>query len=178
LIERRFDGALNHAERALTLADSIASPDIQVYARWVLASVQANQGQLDPGLALAQEALEMARTAGFMEGEIDCLRVVGILQFRAGRYDRARAMLQNSSELAQKQNDPYRQGLALLELGWIYQAQAQNDQPGRLGWQAKAVVAFNQAGELFNSLGAAYQLHLAQTALDQLQGDGSAQAQE
>ena len=87
-------------------------------------------------------------------------------------------MLQDSIDLARTQNDPYRQGLALLEVGRIYQAQAHPDQPGQLGWRAKAVVAFNQARELFSSLGAAYQLHLAQTAMGQLQGDGSDQAQE
>jgi tetratricopeptide (TPR) repeat protein len=172
LIQGRCDEALTHAERALSLADAIESPEIQVYARWVLALAQAEQGQLDPGLALAQEALEVARTAGFVEGEVDCLRVGGMIQFRTDRCEQAETMLQNSIELAQEQNDPYRQGLALIELGRIYQAQANSDQPGRLGWRAKAVVVLNQAGELFNSLGAAYQLHQAQTALGQLQGDG------
>jgi tetratricopeptide (TPR) repeat protein len=169
LIQGRLELALNHAERALTLADAIESPDIQVYARWVLALVQAEQGSLETGLALAQEALGMARTAGFVEGEVDCLRVVGLLQFRAGQHDQAGAMLQDSIELAQKQDDPYRQGLALLELGRIYQAQAHPDQPGQLGWRAKAVVALNQAVEKFDALGASYQLHLAQSVLNQLQ---------
>ena len=176
LIQNRFKKALSHAESALTLADGIESPEIQTYARWILALVQAEQGHLETGLEFAQDALEMARIAGHVEGEADCLRVLGVLRFRTGQYDEAEAMLQNSVDLAVSQNDPYRQGLALLELGHAYQALTQTDQSLQLGWRTKAVVVLNQAIEKFNSLGAAYQLHLAQTALSQLQITDSDQA--
>jgi tetratricopeptide (TPR) repeat protein len=176
LIQSRFTEAQSHAESALTLADDIESPEIQVYARWILALVQAEQGHLETGLEFAQDALEMARTAGHVEGEADCLRVLGVLRSRTGQYDEAEAMLQDSVDLALKQDDPYRHGLALLELGRAYQSLAQIDQPSWLGWRAKAVVALNQAAEKFYTLGAAYQLQLAQTALSQLQSEGSEQA--
>ena len=169
LIQGRFEEALNRAERAVTLADTIESPEVQVYARWVLALVQAEQEELEPGLTLASEALDMARQAGFVEGEVDCLRVLGVLKAKAGDHQKAQVRIQDSAQLAQQYNDPYRQGLALLELGRAYQALAQTDQPSRLGWRTKAVVTLNQAIEKFNALGAAYQLQLAQTALSQLQ---------
>jgi len=171
LIKQEQQEAMSQGEAALKLADDIESVEIQVYARWILAMVQAEQQELEPGLTLVGKALEMARQAGFVEGEIDCLRVLGVLKAKIGEHQAAQVLLQNSAQLAQQQNDPYRQGLAFLESGLAYLSLVRTDQPNQLSWRAKAVISLNEAIQRTESLGAAHHQYLAQLALKQLQSD-------
>jgi class 3 adenylate cyclase/tetratricopeptide (TPR) repeat protein len=167
LIQNRLDDTVTRAEAALSLADTIGSPEIQVQAFWIMALVEAENGDWQTGLSLAEQALEMAQTAGLVEKEGECLRVLGIIYARAGQLGQAEAFLRHSVDLSIKQNDPYRQGQALLELGRVYQQQAQVGQPAAAQWRAEALSVLNQAAGLFETLGAIYDLHLAQTTLAQ-----------
>jgi class 3 adenylate cyclase/tetratricopeptide (TPR) repeat protein len=171
LIQQEPQEAMNRGEAALKLADTIKSIEIQVYARWILAMVQAEQQKLELGLTLAGEALEMARQAGFVEGEVDCLRVLGALKAKIGEHQAAQVLFQNSAQLAQQQNDPYRHGLAFLESGLAYLSLVQADQPNQLSWRAKAVISLNEAIQRTESLGAAHHRYQAQLALKKLQSD-------
>ncbi len=169
LTQSRFEETACHAEAALSMADSIESSEIQVQARWILALVEAEKGQLQPGIQSAQQALDMARSFGLMEKETECLRVLGILHSYLGEYDGAEVLLQDSVELARKQNDPYRLGLALLELGRMHHNAARTGQAKPEAWTAKAVTALNQAADHFKALGAALDLQQTQAILNQMQ---------
>ncbi len=78
--------------------------------------------------------------------------------------------------LSQTQNDPYRQGLALLELGRLYLILTQADQSLNGNCKTKALTMLNEAADKFESLGAAYDFHLTQTVLSQIQTDGQVKA--
>jgi predicted ATPase len=168
IIQSRPEEAATHAQTALTLSDTIGSAEIQVPAHWCLALVYGEQGQVEAGLNSARRALEIAQAAGFMEGETDARRALGMLYARAGQHAQAESLLRESNELAQKQNAQYRQGLAMYELGRLYQHLIQVDQSASAGWQEKAMEAYEGALRLFESLGSAYDLKLAQTALAQI----------
>ena len=173
LIEARFSQAKDFAQAAVEGADTIKSAEAQVYARWILALLQADQEDTQSALASAGQALEIARAAGYADGEIDSLRVLGDLHGRTDQVVQAEAFLGNSLKLAVAGNDPYRQGLALLESGRLYMTLAGHDQTKQPAWQAKAAVALHQAIEIFESLGAAYDLRLARTALDRFGPDAA-----
>ena len=171
LIQSRFEQAETYAESALTLADTIGSPEVQVEARWILALVQAENDSLPPGLETAKQALDMAQAAGQTEKEVDCLRVLGVLRARAGETSEAEILFGRAIELSLAQNDPYRQGQALLELGRMYQSLAQTDHSVPEKWRAKALSTLSEAAGQFERLGAAYDLRQAQFALNQVQTD-------
>jgi class 3 adenylate cyclase/tetratricopeptide (TPR) repeat protein len=175
LVQSDLAEAATHTQTALTLSDAIGSTEIQVPARWCLALVQAGQmEELQPGLKLAEEALEMARTMHFIEGEVDSLRVLGILYTQAGEYLQAETCLLDSVELSLKQNTGYRRGLALYELGRLYVRLAQLNQPVSDDWPVKALKALNEAGELFKTLGAVHYLHRVQLSLRDIQAENTA----
>jgi predicted ATPase/class 3 adenylate cyclase len=170
LVQSDFAEAATHIQTALNLADAIGSAEIQVPARWCLALVQAeHEEELPSSLQLAEQALEMARTMHFMEGEIDSLRVLGILLARAGQYSQAETCFRDSIELALKQNIRYRRGLALYELGRLYTRLVQVDQPDSEEWRAKALEVLNEAAELFKTLGAIHNMYLVQLSLHDIQ---------
>jgi tetratricopeptide (TPR) repeat protein len=133
---------------------------------------QAELGQLQQGLHTAEQALQMARAAGFREGEIDCLRVVGTLYARVGNYQDAEGHLIGSADLSAKQNARYQQGLALYELGRLYQQRSLVDRPVNRACQPKARSALNKAATVFEGLGAARDHRRVLTALGQLQTNG------
>jgi tetratricopeptide (TPR) repeat protein len=168
LIQSRFEDAIGHLQAGLALSNAIGSNEIQVQVRWLLALVHAENREFEVGLRVAQEALVMARTAEFLEGEVDCLRVLGRLHTFTDNFGEAETFLRDSIALANQLDDPYRQSLALLELGRLYQRQAQTDQPHQGKWLTQTRMAFNEAIQKFASLGAAYDLHLAQAALSEL----------
>jgi tetratricopeptide (TPR) repeat protein len=169
LVQGHFQETATFAAAALSLAEAIGSPDIQVHARWILALVWAETESLQAGLACAEEALQIAQATGPLDEEANCYRVLGILYARAGRYDTAETLLLQSIDLSVQLNNPYLQGLALLELGRVYQALADQVPASESQWSAKARDSLAQAIELFESLGAMHDLQLARTAAYRLQ---------
>jgi tetratricopeptide (TPR) repeat protein len=159
--------AIRHAGQALALADEIGSSEIQVQARCCLARSLAGV-ELETSSGLAGQALKMAQAAKLQAEEANCYRTLGILSGRAGRYDKAETYLRSSVELSAKQNDPYRQGLALLELGRLYLALAQAGDSCDTNWPAQASSILTEAAEKFEALGAAYDLQVTRQALSQI----------
>ena len=70
----------------------------------------------------------MAQDAGLVEQEADCRRALGILRARNGDYLEAESLLRESVDLALQSNAPYARGVALFELGRLYQGLMQTDQ--------------------------------------------------
>nr|MBA3531935.1 tetratricopeptide repeat protein [Ardenticatenales bacterium] len=87
---------------------------------------------------------------------------------RAGHYQEAEEPLQSSAALAQQHKDPYREGLALLELGHLYQKLTHSAVMAYDQYYPRAETAFHASIARFTALGAAYDLWLAQGALDHL----------
>jgi class 3 adenylate cyclase/tetratricopeptide (TPR) repeat protein len=167
LIEERFSDSARHAEMALTLSDNIGSTENQIQARWIMALIRAEAGELEKGLEMAREALDRTRQTGLAEKESECLRALGMLHRRGGHPTEAERSLQQSAELALSQTDPYRHGLALLELGRLYQSLARTDHINRANWRSKAEAALSKASQQFSNLGAAHDLSLTQRALSE-----------
>lgn len=163
LIQERLDDALAQANSAREASQKIESAEIQVQLQWVQARIRADSGELETGLNAAEQALEMARSVGLVEKEIDCLRGLGALRARAGQHTEAENLLLASVNLAIKQNDPYRRGLALFELGRLYRQMAQTNRAEQSKWQTKAQATLKSAARLFETLGAAYDLRLVQS---------------
>ena len=149
-----LDDAAAHAETALQMSEDIGSKEIQISAQWCLAVILADRGLLREGVEKAEQALTMARAVGFMEGEIDCLRVLGRLRLRMGLVRAAEDHLTGSVDLCREQNARYQRGLALFELGRLYQQQARLDDLPDCSWQSKAQATLGEAAEIFETLGA------------------------
>jgi tetratricopeptide (TPR) repeat protein len=110
----------------------------------------------------------MAQEAKLVAEEANCYRSLGILAGRAGRYDQAETYLRDAVDLSAKQNDPYRQGIALLELGRLHLALVQADAAPDTTMTAQAGSSLAEAAEIFEDLGAEHNLQLAQVALNEL----------
>jgi tetratricopeptide (TPR) repeat protein len=147
---------------------SAAGEDEAIQVRWLLALVRAETGDLQQGLDYATHALQMARAAGVSEQESECLRVLGHIHSASGAYTEAETLLRTSIDLCRQRNDPYQQGLALLELGRLYQRLLEADKRTEREWYTLALTALNGAIKLFASLGANYDRVLAQEALSHL----------
>lgn len=162
IIEGRWGEAAGHVQTVRSLADTIGSVDLRAQARWLEALILAGRNDLPGSLKLAEQAAQLAEEAGGVDSEADCLRVLGSLRGRAGATLAAEALLGKSVELCRQRNDPYRQGLALLELGRLYYNLAVTRHAGYLDWRAKALASLNEAHKRLEGLGAAYDLRLVE----------------
>jgi adenylate cyclase len=127
-------------------------------AQMVRSLVVANNGALNEAIRIATEACETAHESGVPDTEADCARTLGVLRLRAGDAVSAEQWLRRSLEQARSVGDPYREGLALLELGIA---------TARLpGHKSESAHLIEEAANLFTRLGAA---HDAGRALDALQ---------
>lgn len=170
LAQGETDLARTRAESAQKLADEIGSHDVQVEARALVALIQGQTGEAEAGLELVKQALQTARISGLLKEEAECLRVQGILSTQLSDYVKAETSLRESAEFFRQINDPYRQGLALIALGQLYQAQAQ---VGGADWRAKAREALRGANSQLSAINAAYDLQRAQTTLAQVESAAS-----
>jgi len=168
-IEARYTEARKHGEQALALAESIGSSEVQIQARWLLALARAETAGVEVGLDLARQAVALARDSGLRDLEADCLRTMGSLRARTGEWLEAETHFHESIEVCLQQMDPYRQGLALLELGRMYHNLARAGDLAETGWQSRALEVLGQAVGLFERLGAAHDLAQAQTILNEIQ---------
>jgi adenylate cyclase len=173
-VESHFVEAAGHAEAALALAETISSTEIEVQGRWILALAQAERGNYGAGLQTARQALQLAREGGFLDLETDCLRTLGVLQTRTGEWLQAEIHFRESIERCLQQNDPYRRGQALYELGRMYQSLSHTGDLSGAEWQAKGLQALEEAAEQFERLGAARNLQAARTALSQVRAEMAA----
>jgi tetratricopeptide (TPR) repeat protein len=164
-IRGQWPKAEEYSQAALILSQTIGSQEIEIQACWIMALVKAEKAEALAGLSLTKQALAMARQAGLMEGEIDCLIVSGALYRRTGQHQVGEAQLQEALGLAVAQNDPYRHGLVLLELGRLYQELSWLDKSHRGAWHAKAEDALYKASHCFESLSATHALSLVQKML-------------
>jgi predicted ATPase/class 3 adenylate cyclase len=169
LVQSRFDIAEDDAQAALALSEGLGAGEIQVQARWILALTQAGRGRVESGLESGLHALDLARETGLVDLEADCLRVLGILQSRMGNWLEGETRFHESIELCLQQDDPYRQSLAHLEMGRMYQQLARAGDLAGAQWQAKAASTLEKAAAAFEQLGAAHDLQTAQELLRQVQ---------
>ena len=165
LLENQLKAASRHAEISLSLAKAIGGKEIEVRAIWILAMVQANNGELKLAIATAQKAHQMAREGGFVDEEIDCQRIVGLLLARGGKFNQAMPSLQSSLELSLRQRDPYRQGLALLELSQAWLNKAETEEENGEPTREKAENYCREAIRIFKTLGSNPNLSKAETTL-------------
>lgn len=156
-----------HLERASELSRALGEDEL-VQMQWLQATVEAEQGDLETGIDLAQAALARAREAGLAEGQTDCLRVLGMLHGQAGDYAKAEALLCRSGDLASQRGDPFRRAVADLELGRVYQRLAHPGNPGCAEWSEKARETLREAVQAFRSLGAKHHLRLAEECISEL----------
>jgi predicted Ser/Thr protein kinase len=171
--QSRFEEAIAHIETVMGLSEAAGEHQI-ADARRLLALAQAGKGDLQTGLETAEQALEMAQTAGLAEMEADCRRVLGVLHARAGDYLEAEVLLHEAIDLCLQLNVPYGQGWALFELGRLYQNLAHIADPTQAEWRAKALTALGEAIEQFERLGAARDLQMVRATLSQLQAETAA----
>ena len=165
LFEKRLDDAASHANISLELAMAIGAKEIEVYARWILAMVQAECGDLT-NLQTAMQAWHMARVGGYQDEKIDCLRIVGLLLARGGNFSEAEQSLQGSLDLSREQSDPYRQGLALMELGRVFLTHLEKEAPELTQLRDKAIKYFREAITIFQNLGSEHNLRQAKAELN------------
>lgn len=139
------------AEQLLTHAPE----DEAILIHTLLAQIATARGNAPRGLQRAAEGLRIARAASKPEQESDCLRVLGILHARIGETAEAEHLFQQALIVSSDRADEYRQGLALIELGLLF------EQRGNL---EQALDYYGKAKLFFDQLGAKYDLQQALTA--------------
>ena len=166
LIQSRFEAAIAHAEAALRMMDTVGAYGVE--ARWIIALSLA-ETDFPRGLSEAEAALHAAQAAGLTEQEADCRRVLGMLHTRAGNDLEAESLLRESVDISLQANAPYARGLALVELGKLYESVTRNQHTGREERNARALSVYHEAAEQFRQLGAAYDLRAVEAAISALE---------
>ena len=167
ILQSRLDDAGVHLDAAEDLLKN-AGEDQTIQFRLLQAQVQAERGHLQEAISLSAEVLQQAHSAGLLEEEADSHRVAGLLRARIGDWKEAESELRESFTLSVQHNYPYRKGQALLELGHLYQRWGRQSAATLADGHEKARQAYHDAREIFDKLGATYDLQMVEAALNQL----------
>jgi class 3 adenylate cyclase/tetratricopeptide (TPR) repeat protein len=156
IIESRFADANAIVAELKRDHDATIPADDRAQAEWMRAMVLFASDP-DDALNVAAYACRIARQSGVPETEADCARVMGTLHLKRGDRESAHASLRSSLALAQKLGDPYREALALLELGIATGAEGGSEEHLRY---------VEDAIRLFTQVGATYDLRRAVTTFN------------
>jgi CHAT domain-containing protein/Tfp pilus assembly protein PilF len=125
---------------------------------------------MDDALVLAQQAMDLAKDAGYREGEARALQAVGNAFDRKGQRSDAIPFFQRSAQISRSLREDHQLGVSLYSLGWDQYQQSRYDQAlhalaesrevlsrvGNLGQAARAVIAmsnvYNDQGETTKAL--------------------------
>lgn len=166
LTQSRFADAIAHADAGLRMMDTVGAYGVE--ARWIIALSLAETDS-PRSLTEAEAALHVAQEAGLTEQEAHCRRVLGMLHARAENYLEAESLLRESVDICLQSNIPYARGLALAELGKLYEHIMRNQYAEHEAWSIKALSVYREAAEQFRQLGAAFDLQRVQAAIDALE---------
>ncbi|MCA9932571.1 MAG: tetratricopeptide repeat protein [Ardenticatenaceae bacterium] len=171
LLQGDVAGSSQHVDASLKLAREVGSQDSQAHALRIRALVEAARGDVAQGLQTAVESLNIANPLGLTDLAADSSRTLGVLYLAEGNTQEAETRLRESLEMSRQIRDPYRQGLALLELGGLYRALSRHAVPGQEGQYKQTQQVLQEAIGLFRRLGAAHDLIRAEELLAELQSD-------
>jgi class 3 adenylate cyclase/tetratricopeptide (TPR) repeat protein len=160
LTRDRLAEAEANLEEVFQRLDTVGD-DEGVQARRLLALVKGRNGDISTGLTLAEEALTLAKDAGIVEQETECMRALGELHTISGDFVRAQAMLKGAIERCKRQGDTYQLGLALLEFGMLNLRQAEVEPQRHEQYQTQAHFALAEAAQHLGSIGASFDLNRA-----------------
>jgi predicted ATPase len=124
-----------------------SKPYTEARARALLAqgSILWNMQQFKAARSVVEECLTVFRACHDRQGEFEALSLMaGVIQFVAGMEERI-GYLQQALDLARSMGDPWREGLALSNLGW----DQRDPQLGRRHWE-EAIVLLRQVGDWRN----------------------------
>lgn len=151
--EDQVTDACRHLDSLLLYRDSISDGEV-IQAQWLRALIECSQGSPERGVLLATEARQLARDSRLVDSEVDACRALGVAHARCENFEEAERYLAESADLADRRGDPYRRGLALLELGLLYERAAGRQPSGVERWRGEVQKQVEEAGRLFRRLGA------------------------
>lgn len=169
-IETNLDQATIHLENAVQLFESSKSESDERKVKILIqqALIECRRGNYSTAVESALQANRMADISGFAWERIEALRILGMSYSGMGNFDQAKLFLKESLELAQTQGDQYQSAQALLETSQMYLAWAETQIPDQDSKLALAQDAIHRSIELFEILGAKFDLHQARKMRNQI----------
>src|SRR5580704_8380806 len=86
-------------------------------------SYQYENAKPDSSLLLARQGLSLAKTSGYVRGEIGCLNMIGLSLMTIGDYPKALGYLLESLKKAEAIEDRRLMATALINIGVVYSSQ-------------------------------------------------------
>lgn len=111
-----FSKAIKYRERSLMIYSSIGDSHAAAVSRYRLARLNYYTGQYHRTLAYANEALEYFRESGERDIVLDCLNLLGIVNYFCKDFTHSTRYFTKCAEEARKTNDSLRLMLALNNL--------------------------------------------------------------
>ncbi len=166
-IQGQLDEATQHIQAAQEEADALGE-DHFMQLLLIQARIHAETGAIQSAFELASQVLQMAQSSGLSEEEVEAYRILGRLHMLSGEYMKSESLLRQSLDLSRQRRNPYQEGLALLEMGMLFQAQVSVRQWHRNELSHKAEEVLSQAAEAFELLGAQHDLETVQRLRQEL----------
>lgn len=164
LLRGRMEEAEANLEEVFQRLDAVGE-DEAVQARWLLARVRAQSGDVAAGIAQAEEALAQAKEAGLPEQETECMRVLGELRYLSDDFRGAEALLGAVVERCKRRGDSYQLAQALVSYGELCLRQAIGMPGAPERRVAQARMSLREAIDHLEHLGALYDLAHARELL-------------
>jgi tetratricopeptide (TPR) repeat protein len=159
-LDDRIDAAYEHLDSVLK-RECVGDDDV-VQAQWLQALIECHRGGAERGVGIASAARLRAQKSNLIESEADACRTLGIAYTRCEDFHSAEKCLTEALALAERTGDPYRRGLALLEMAALYEQAAERQPNDPEAWRKTASANAKEAETVFSTLGARPDLQRAQ----------------
>ena len=170
IIENKLEEARAHLEAARSLLDPLVDEVDDRNAQLLVldALIKAKDKNYQAGLDLAHKGCDIAERGGFSAEKVEALRVLGVIYTAMEMYEKAEENFASAVERARGQGDQYSQAQALFDLSKMRFARSSLDPASKEGGAAQALSELSEAINIFETLGAKYDLRLAQLMRNQI----------
>jgi predicted ATPase/class 3 adenylate cyclase len=165
LVEGDPEAARGHLKIAGALIESLEEANDRVAQYYqLLALIEMLENNFQSAGLAAEKALAISQRGDIIEKQADALRVLGASNARLGRFEEAEKFLLDSIGLAQEMNDRFCEAKARFELGLLFGLWSQSDLSPSGECINHALSNLETAIQIFEDLGARYELQRAKNA--------------
>jgi len=160
LLRKDAQAALNYAQKAQELAETLQQKDLLAESFTNIGSAYFNLSKYDKALDYGYRALQLYEDLSTTPSKALAMQVIGSVNLYLGEYDQAHYYFEQAAQIFERSNEQHAHSIALMNIGSTYLYQGNYQRALQYYFKAKSIQEANcdesNIPEILANIGATY----------------------